>query len=459
MLLPVHVIAIVLVVAIQLTCTGNGTEDTGKFCGYLALNACVRDLGIGSGASELMATLHQQQVTDMSTIKQAAESFGLEANAYWITQENAIHLSSQFRALQPLPRGVGWTVNGDADSSGSVGHFFVVTGVSETGVVYGYDAHNYATLEIAPTNGSEVSVLFLGKQMGFVESVGFRVTNSVASLFSSVYGLLVLAGLYVYCFIGGARIVRVVRLGLNTPRKTVLKFVITSSVFGIATLLVFSTMTYWHDENPLTPHFGFERSVYSLGEVSIGEVKSISVKLRNFGDAAIDIDEVAGDCGCMMFHETKQRIPPHSSTEVSLQLVHPRLGLNSHRVVAVSGESSASCRLQFVGVNAAKLKPRSVFAGSLDHATDPITIAEFQVQDYVGPELSNVEVQPLTNPSPIRISCVPCSVLANGQNVQIIIELVPDGTQRGLFCQEAIVIAGEGEEQLNLPCTICVELR
>ncbi len=434
---------------------------SGEYCGSRALESCLKDLGIRIERDVSLGTLREHSVTDMLTLKQAAESCGLDATAYRLSSTDVVGLSRLFTSLGTITRGIGWVESSDASSvrTDTIGHFFVVTAIMEDGTIFGYDPHDYAEVTFDANRSSSMTVLFLSKHRAFAETVRHTIAELTFSFFSSVAGLALLSTMCIWLTFGKVDLRLWSVFAKVFPVFVGRTFKAVSLTFVLAILAIFAVIRFEQSHSSVASHLQFERDTYSLGEISIGEAKTTSLTLRNTSDAAFTVDKVFGDCGCMTVQQSGQVVRPNSSVEVLVRLANPKLGMNSHRVVASSGETIAACTVQFLGISTTQIRPRRVFVGILDHTMSAIGSADLRIMNYLGPTLNDVSAHVLSERSPIRVTCAPDSVIANRANVQLFVELEAGRSERGLICEEVVLRAGEGEGVVELPFTICLEAR
>ena len=66
------------------------------------------------------------------------------------------------------------------------------------------------------------------------------------------------------------------------------------------------------------PHLSLERSTLDLGTIYQGEVKTISLLIRNTGNSALTIRDVSSSCNCTIAKIQKREIPPTDVTNLEV---------------------------------------------------------------------------------------------------------------------------------------------
>ncbi|MDL2296442.1 DUF1573 domain-containing protein [Bacteroidales bacterium OttesenSCG-928-E04] len=97
------------------------------------------------------------------------------------------------------------------------------------------------------------------------------------------------------------------------------------------------------------PEIEFDKSYFDVGEVKIGEVKEVTVTLKNIGNRPLFLDEVISSCDCTEVEWSKAPVLPGKTATIKATYTAKDPGIISKRVTVLSNAETDRVILEIKG--------------------------------------------------------------------------------------------------------------
>lgn len=101
-------------------------------------------------------------------------------------------------------------------------------------------------------------------------------------------------------------------------------------IFGLAALGYFRAVPGVEDETTGYPRIEITPKNFNFGEVNFGKVAEYAFKIKNLGDAVLEIRKVATSCGCTTATVDKEQLNPGEEMELSVSYDTAVMGDSPH---------------------------------------------------------------------------------------------------------------------------------
>jgi len=121
------------------------------------------------------------------------------------------------------------------------------------------------------------------------------------------------------------------KLTKNMNRNNIIIGVaIFSAVLGLAVVGYLRATSGLQSQREVRPKIEITPPSFDFGEVEFGKIAQTSFKIKNDGEAGLEIKKVATSCGCTTAKVAKNHLDPGEETELAVSYNPAAMGNNPH---------------------------------------------------------------------------------------------------------------------------------